>query len=177
MAVSAAVTEDHRQGLWRASFDTLYDSLFEELIASALVNRWSGIDSLVKILVALTASGSAIAGWTIWNTPTGKVIWAIASGIAAALSILQGSVGLSNRIKAHSEDLGRFTSLRVNLETFRYRMEYDNVAFDKLVQEFNKFREKWNENLQSLSSDALRTTALEKEIDNQVRTRLANQIA
>jgi len=46
------------------------------------MNFWSRFDTVSTVLVAITASGSTIAGWALWNEPAGKFTWGIISGIA-----------------------------------------------------------------------------------------------
>ena len=60
---------DPRDTLWTSAFDTYYDVYYEELVADEVNNRWQILDEVTKVLVALTASGSAISGWILWNEP------------------------------------------------------------------------------------------------------------
>jgi hypothetical protein len=132
---------DSLQNLWRASFDTYFDSFFEEFLAAAMISRWSTVDDITKVLVAVTASGSAISGWAVWNHPSTKVIWGICSGLAALLSVVHSSLGISTRIKSHAEDQRRFSSLRADLETFRYKMQFqEHLDVAEIEKEFLVFR-------------------------------------
>jgi len=91
---------DARDELWTATFDTYYDAYYEELLAAALVRRWQRVDAFTKVLVALTASGSAVAGWTLWSQPGFKTSWTFIAGIAALLSILHSTLNVADRVKA-----------------------------------------------------------------------------
>lgn len=48
-----------------------------------MLNRWLKIDHMGRPFVAVFASGSAIAGWALWNTVNGRFWWSILAGSAA----------------------------------------------------------------------------------------------
>lgn len=175
--MATAAYADPREGIWEASFDTYYESLFEELVSDGLITRWSRLDEITKIIVTATASTSAISGWALWNQPGYRKAWVILSGIAALLSLLVTALAVSNRLKTHAENKRRFVSLRVDLETFRMKMkfnpEFDVVAFAK---EFDDYRRRYSDNMQLTSNDTLRTDHLERKIQGQVNVRLQNEI-
>ncbi|MBM3156539.1 MAG: hypothetical protein FJ004_04555 [Chloroflexi bacterium] len=110
---TGSMTEDPRDTLWNDAFYTYYDAYFEELLSDTLVQRWTRIDFIVKILVALTASGSAVAGWTLWEKPELKVVWGAISLIAAIASIFHTTALVDNFIKEHTkESLNKYRFMR-----------------------------------------------------------------
>ena len=169
---------DPREELWKAAFDTYYDSLFEELTADCLIARWARIDAVIRVLVAITASGSAVSGWALWNQPGYKVGWVVFSGLAALLSIVHTVLDIPGRIKAHGEDKRRFASLRTDLETFRYRMRVEQDQFDvaEFTLQFLEYRKRYSENVQSACEDIARTSRFEAKRQVEVDQRLQNEI-
>ena len=165
------------QHLWRSAFNTYCDSLLEEQIADKLIRRWSFMDEITKVLVAVTASGSAITGWVIWSHPGAKVLWGILAGSAALLSILHSTLGVPGRIKAHAEDQQRFASLRADLETFRDRMRFqphnDITAFEK---EFLDLKKRFSDSVKVLTNDTFRTTNLDKSTHREIVEYLKDEI-
>lgn len=158
-------------------FHTYWDSLYEETLAGKMIQRWSLADEVTKILVAATASGSAIAGWTVWNNRWGTIVWAICSGVAAILSVVSSSLAIPTRIKAHAEDQRRFASLRTEIETFWEKLNFEASAeFDKLEKQYLGFRQRYSKDCQALTNDSLRTTRLEKSVHMEVQTRLKHEI-
>lgn len=127
------MTVDPRDELWEATFKTYYDAYYIELLEDALIARWQVVDEVTKVLVALTAGGSAVSGWALWTQPHFKTIWAILAGIAALLAIVHSALAVPGRISDHAEAKRRFASLRIGLETFCYRMR---VAPEFPVPEF-----------------------------------------
>jgi hypothetical protein len=175
--MASAAFADPREGIWEASFDTYYDALFEEYVADGLITRWSRMDDITKILVTTTASTSAIAGWALWNQEGFRTGWVILSGIAALLSIIVTSLGVSNRIKTHAENKRRFVGLRVDLETFRMKMRRDpDFDIPNFAKEFDDYRRRYSDSVQLLSNDTLRTNRFDKKMQQQVNTRLAGEI-
>jgi len=168
---------DPRDEIWSASFNILYDSLYQEIVADRLVKKWQKIDALTRVLVALTASSSAVAGWALWTKPEVKPLWIVLSGIAAVLSIIHATLGVPDRIKQFTEDEGRFLSLRIQLEAFRYKMRIDS-QFDvaNFTDDLLKFLERFAENGRQIKNDLLRTRRLEEASQSQVNTALAKEI-
>ncbi len=96
------MTVDPRDELWRAAFDTYYDSYYEELLADRLINVWRRVDEVTRILAALTASTSAVTGWALWAQQYSRNVWAVLAGFAAVLTILHAHrSGLSLVERAH----------------------------------------------------------------------------
>jgi len=175
--VGGAREDDAREQLWRAAFDTYYDAFFEEMIADSLISLWASLDEVAKILVALTASGSAVSGWVFWTQPGYRSLWLFLSGTAAVLSIVHTALGVPGRIKAHGEDKRRFTSLRMDLETFRYRMRAaPDFNMAEVSNEFLGYRTRYSENAQLACSDIIRMLSLEKKIQSRLNERLRNEI-
>jgi hypothetical protein len=175
--MATAAFADPREGIWEASFDTYYESLFEELVASALITRWSRVDEIVKIIVAATTSSSVISGWALWNQPGFRTAWVIVSGLGAIFSLIITTLGVPTRVKSHAENKRRFVSLRVDLETFRMKMKF-NPEFDVLsfAKEFDDYRRRYSDNIQLLGNDTLRTDRFDKKMQGQVNIRLGNEI-
>jgi len=177
--MAAPADWEAREELWKASYETCYDSLFEELTADSLITRWGSVDEVTKVLVMLTASSSVVSGWVLWSQPGYRAFWLLISGIAAILSIVHTALGVPGRIRMHAEDKRRFASLRTDLETFRYRMKVQQDVFsvDQFTREFVEYRKRYSENVQLLTNDIARTSGLELKIQSEVNARLKDQVA
>jgi len=179
MATSATAattaTTDPRGELWVASFETYYDAFYEERLADALINKWGQLDDFTKIIVALTASGSAISGWALWGEQGWKIIWLACSGLAALLSIVHTALAVPNRIKAHADDKRRFAQLRTSLETFRYRLKVEQFDAEMFNKEFVDFRKVYGDDISLLNNDTFRTRRFEMKIQMQVNEQVADQ--
>ena len=94
------------------------------------------------------------------------------------MSIIHGTLGVPGRIKVHAENKRRLSTLRTDLETFRYKIrcnpEFDVTAFQK---EFLQYRKRYSEAMQEVSHDIFRTRRMEEKIQiSQVNTRLKDEI-
>ncbi|MDA2912986.1 hypothetical protein MYX77_03325 [Acidobacteriia bacterium AH_259_A11_L15] len=123
---------------WRPTFQTLYEAYYQELASEALMRRWQRIDISTSFLVAATASGSAITGWSLWSNPKWQFLWAFIAGLAAVASILHRTMAVPDRLKEQEELRRAFSELRVDLETFRQQLLIGiepndaNTRYDKL---------------------------------------------
>jgi hypothetical protein len=176
MTAANANNSDPREQLWEVSFGTYYDAFFEELVADGLINRWGRLDDFTKIIVALTASSSAISGWALWGSSVGKIFWLFCSGVAAILSVVHTSLGVPDRIKAHGDDKRRFAQLRTALETFRYRLQAEQFEPDKFNKEFVDLRKVYGDDIGLLKNDTFRTRGFEIKIQEQLNGQIADQI-
>lgn len=168
---------DPNEALWEASFKTYYDVLFEEMATESLITGWSRFDDVTKVLVSLTAGGSVVSGLTLWNQAGYRSVFVALSAVAALLSVLSTSLTISARIKAHSESNSRFTSLRVDLETFRLKMRF-NPNFDTATfsKEFEDSRKRFGEAMKLRSTDTFRTNRFDMRVQKRENTRLKNEI-
>lgn len=149
--------------LRKNSFRTFYKSYYQELVSGKLGLRWQRIDSPIGILVALTASGSAVAVFTLWSQPGWNVLWGIIAGIASVASIAHSALGVPARIK-QQEDLRRdFSKLRVDLETFydNLSLNLDAVATEK---QYSDLRERFSQLTDRTHPDIAFTLELRKQI-------------
>ena len=58
---------DAERAYWDNSYNVLYDTWMQELLSEELLDFWGRIDAVSAVLVAITVSGSTIAGWALWQ--------------------------------------------------------------------------------------------------------------
>ncbi len=169
--------EHQRDEIWNASFDTFYDSYYEEIAADLVVNRWQYVDETAKVLVALTVSGSAVSGWVLWNQPYFQTGWAILAGFAAVLAIVHATLGVPGRLGDLGDMRRYFGSLRIDLETFRQRMKIDpRFPVEEFTGEFVEYRRRYAEGMQRRKNDILITDGIQTSAQNQLNDRLGDMI-
>lgn len=171
------MSADPRDKLWEKSFSTYYDCYFEEMISERLVYRWGMLDDITKVLVALTASGSAISGWALWNEPEFKIVWLFLAGLGAFLSIIHASLNVQSRVKEWENLKKDFTELRVKIETFRHKMEI-NPQFDinEFTKQYEEQRQMFSEIMKRIGGDITRTSKFQNDTQNDLNIKLADQI-
>ena len=167
---------EQRDKIWEKSFETYYDSYFQELVAGKLVYRWSLFDEITKVLVAITATGSAVAGWSLWNKPDFKNAWIILAALGAILSIVHAALNVQSKLKEWEEINRLFTSLRVELESFRQKIEiHPDFDVKEFVEKYDKSREKYGEVMCRLRHDLMRTREFEKKIQKELDQQISDQ--
>ncbi len=168
---------DPRDELWQVSFETYYDAYFQELVADGLINDWQRVDEITRLLVALTASGSAVSGWALWTEPHFRLAWVFLAGAAAVLAIVHATLGVSGRLKDQGELKRRFSGLRTDLETFRYRMRVNrDFPLADFSAEFAEFRRRYSDAVQLLKNDLLETRAFDTRCQGVLNERLRDLI-
>ncbi len=171
------MSTDRRDSLWEVAFETYYDSYYEEVAAGLLISRWQVLDELAKVVVALTAAGSAVAGWALWSEPGFKVFWAALAGTGALLSIIHAALGVPGRLKTWGEIERTFTTLRIDLETFRMAMDTDpEFDLDGFQHQFEQFRKRYAEAVHQVQNDVLLTGGLRNKAQDQLNSCLADKI-
>lgn len=167
---------DPRDEIWKVTFETYYDAYYQELLSDRVIHRWQRFDEITKTLVAITASGSAISGWALWNDPEFKILWGGMAGFAALLGIIHTALHVPERLKDHGEIKRRSASLRADLETFRYRMRIDpDFPVDEFTREFVEYRKRFSNDLQLIKNDILLTMNLANKVQEQLNVRLRGE--
>jgi hypothetical protein len=83
--------------------------------------------------VAITATGSGVAGWQLWQQPGYQTLWAFMAGFVSVLAFVHGFLNASSRIKYWSDAKARAALLRHGFQTLRYRVNLEPAK----AQEFN----------------------------------------
>src|SRR5262249_28622847 len=159
---------------WEPLFKTYYETYFQELASEALVLRWQKFDIVTGILVAATATSSAVAGWTLWTNPGWAVIWAIIAGTASLASIIHGSMTVPTRIKDQGTARISLSQLRIQLETCLNQIIVDakkGVSTD-LKNEYDSLRTKYAECIRGIGPDFAFTEKLRIKVQKNLNDRL-----
>lgn len=171
------MSTDPRDALWDATFRAYYDVYYSEIVATKLIARWQIVDDTTKVLVAVTASTSAVAGWALWQQPEFKTAWTLIAGLGALLSLTNAALSVPRRLKDWMETGSHFLSLRIDLETLREKMRL-NSQFDTelLTEELLACRKRYAEGKAREPHDFLLTSGLANQAQRELNVSLANEI-
>ena len=168
---------DARDEIWNAAYDTYYSTYYEEKVCDVLLDRWQWLDEVTKILVALTATGSAVAGWALWQDPNFKWIWTSIASTGAVLAIVHTALDVAGRLKGHGDNRRLFASLRIDLETFRYRMQANNqFPVEEFTNELVELRERYGQAIDRGRNDIMLTDSLRQSVQDELDERIADKI-
>ncbi len=117
------------------AFITWYNARYKELVASELLVIWERIDAFIQIGIAVTAAGSGVAGWQLWNIPEMKIVWAVISGIISLMAIGHKVFCIADKIKVWYEAKQSFAMIKNQLEILRYEVK---VSFKENHDNINK---------------------------------------
>ena len=160
--------------LWATVHSDHYACYYEECVAEFLVSRWRLLDTITKFVTALTASGSAVAGWAIWSDPTlGKAVWAILSGLAAITALVHMSLGISDRIKEDTLIFSTFQQLRLDLENFKKKMRLrQHETLKAYIADYLEVASKFGKAYALKRPDFFLTLKQERRIQEDINNRL-----
>lgn len=166
-----------RDRLWEASFETYYDAFYEELFAESVGRKWVILDDASRVLIALTASGSAVAGWTLWNAVGFREVWIVLAGLAAGLAIVSPTLGVPGKVKSWTLTRGEFLALRLDLETLRQRMKME-PAFDieAIREQYLVLRKRYGEAAAKEVGDWISRRKLRRQVQRELNGRLIDQV-
>jgi hypothetical protein len=160
---------DERDEIWNATWDTYYNSFYQELLAEKMVIIWQRVDEVARFVIALTASGSAIAGWALWSSPGYKNLWAIIAGIGALLAVVQRVFDITKRLSEWGNLRSFFSSLRIDLKTFQYHMKSDpSFPILEFTKEFDNLRKRFTEGFKGIKTDILLISYLKNKTQREL---------
>jgi hypothetical protein len=120
--IQQEVSPEEWAQLWASVHETLYNTHYEEFVLEALVERWERASTVCRIVITITAPGSAISGWALWSVPAFRYVWAFIAGIGAVFAVLEAVLSMNDRIKEQTILLTEFRGLRTDIETFKTEM-------------------------------------------------------
>lgn len=136
--------------------------------------RWLTLDHVTRIASAVTASGSAIAGWALWKNPELTWLWPVLTGLSAILALVSETLGVKTKLRDSSACMRAFSSLRIELETFRYRMKIDpNFSVSVFGKDFLNLRKRYMDECGRTKDDILRTRNLQIKCQADLDRRLS----
>lgn len=152
------------------AFETWFNWGYQELISSELLEKWQLVDTFVQIGIALAASGSAVAGWQLWEKPAMKVAWAVVSGAVSIIALCHKGFQVTDKIRIWSEAKKAFTMLKNQLEILRYEV---NTSFeqkrDSIDKRYLEIRNSYaDEDTKTPAKDLWLTKSLEKKTFSKV---------
>jgi hypothetical protein len=100
---------DHREGLWKSLLTAEMNVCYWGWVSDSCV-KW---DTRIKILIALTASGT-VASWGFWTQH--PAVWKLLSGVSAIAAIIHPYVYSSERLKRIASLVGRWKEVCTNYQ-------------------------------------------------------------
>lgn len=150
---------DDQGALWRKVFRLTFKAWYAEMLIATWLGRWRAVDGFVAVGTAVTASGSAIAGWSLWSDQGWKEVWIALAGITALASIAHTKLGIGSRIDVLQASWSDFLDIRSDSKSLLDRMdlglptEQASEMFFKLQDRVKKAEQAFRQGLLEPSSE------------------------
>lgn len=154
----------------RKSFRLVYDSYMQELISEELLNYWSRFDAVSSILIAVTSSGSTVAGLALWKTGTGGVLWAVFSVTATVLAVVSTVLQIPNRIKSQTDLSVAFRDIELQAELFYEGL--DTAEATKADEDYRALDHEFRETLRKAPNDLIMTEKWRERIQGRINEKM-----
>ena len=171
---SAANLAAVRDKLWAEVYAKWYRCYFNEIVANRMVNRWQSFSDPAKVLTAITASGSVIAGWTLWSQDGYKVLWILLAGIGALLSVINTALAIPERIKDWATTKTEMARLRTDGELLMLKMKlHPDFDVPEMEKAFETLTRRFSDAVDRLPHDFLNTKKLGQESQKELDEKLS----
>lgn len=131
--------------LWNNIFQKYVDVFYQELMLDNLVSKWENFDLITRYLIAITASGSAVSGWALWQFPYGIISWKVLSFTSALLAIFYSVAPIAHNLKLGNQAYTEARLLRSNFEDFIYDFQaYKGDTPRNFTEELRNFNTTFN---------------------------------
>jgi len=167
--------DDVRDRIWTASWNTKYDALYQAFFSLEMTTRWQRFSEVTSLLVAVTASGSAVSALTLWQDDGFKWIWQAVASSAAVIAIASTVLGADGRVRAWSESYSHFIQLYHDLESLELSMTM-NPSFnvEEMRAALERHRQTYRSGLTVIPSDIFVTRRIQERSQRNVDQKLGS---
>lgn len=126
-------------------------------------------------MLALTTSGSAISGWTLWNNPDYKLVWVLLASVGALLAIVHKALDVSRKLTDEGSARSQFSSLRIEIESFLNQMRFfPDFSIDEYSKSLGILRKRFADAYQVTKVDPFLTKRVYRLVQETLNKRLQN---
>jgi hypothetical protein len=95
----------------------------------------------IELLIAITASGSGIAGWAVWQGKLGAVVWACVAGAAAILAVAKPLLALDRQVRNATRHQQTYRTLLSSLENLAFDIQQAGTLTPEHRRRYQRARE------------------------------------
>jgi hypothetical protein len=138
---------------------------------TVLLNTLQQRQNVIDIAIAISAPGSAIAGFVFWNSDLGHWVWQVFAVVAALLAIIKPIIKINDQIDILKEIVSGYAALECDIEILiaeiKQFKKYDKNAVTKLVEILGK-KSKLVQKTHVLPNDDQLLTRMEEEVKREL---------
>lgn len=110
------LTEEHRIHFWENFHRVMREARYQELLSEIAITRLASFHRGLSFGAGICATGSPIAGLSLWETGGGRAAWAGLTLLAAAAAYVLGFSDAPDRIKREERSRQKFMEIRITAE-------------------------------------------------------------
>lgn len=120
------MTIDSRDVIWDEAQDLLYHVSYAEALITALLARWIWLDTITKIVVAISSGGAALAGLVFWKNSDYTFLWPMFTSASTLLAIISSQLDVAEKLKRHSTSRAELSTLTTESSALILRMKIND---------------------------------------------------
>lgn len=117
---------DPRDAIWNETYALLYNPSYSEELELALLGRWTWLDSISKIAVAVASAGSALAGLVFWENSHYTFLWPLFTSASALLAIISKQLSVAEKLRSHATAVTELSALMIDINALIIRMKVNS---------------------------------------------------
>ncbi|NVM76026.1 hypothetical protein FHW83_001813 [Duganella sp. SG902] len=155
------MTIDPRDVIWDEAQALLYHVSYAETLITALLVRWVWLDTITKILVAISSGGAALAGLVFWKSSDYTFLWPMFTSASTLLAIVSSQLDVAEKLKRHSTSTVELRNLSMEIGSLIVRMKInDSFAIAEFEAQLLDLRRKYGLETGKFLHDLLLTRRL-----------------
>jgi hypothetical protein len=160
---------DPRDAIWNETHDLLYNIGYLEEINRVLLARWTWLDSITKIAVAIASAGSALAGLVFWKNTDYTFLWPLFTSASALLAIVSKQLNVVDQVQHYAADAAEMTALAIDIGSLIVRMKINTeFSVSDFEAELLAFRERYRHEIRKFRHDLLLTERLRRRAQSRL---------
>lgn len=121
-------------------YDTLRTTLLNKKYYGRRLSDYKRYNFLFELLIALGATGSGIAGFALWQTSAGTIVWGVISGLSAIFAIAKPPLKMTEQIETYAKLYGEYTSAFEKMKVLVEDLQIERLISADLIKTFGELR-------------------------------------
>ena len=152
-------------------YDLLRTSYLNIEYYSARLHSAQKLNFLLEVIIAVTASTSAVAGLYLWSKGIGKEIWELLTVAAAFTATIKPFLKLPDKIRGFQELITDYKAIYADVDTLTSRIKQNGHYTEEFSQNYLDLKEREAEVRKKPSPETKVNEKLRSEVENVVKRR------
>ncbi len=117
------------------------------------LRRFTKLNNTLEILLAVTAPGSAIAGYTVWEEGLGRWVWMILGTAAAIFSLAKPILKINKHVEKLEKATQAYAALHGDCIELQSEIRHKEAYTESMYKQYQKLLKKRNNIKQGLAGE------------------------